>query len=416
MTVKLQAPQQMQGDIMLPASKSITARALLIAALCGETRPEVYNAAVCDDTTALRLGLSSNGGQVNVGPAGTAMRFLTVWFATREGMDTTLDGDERMRQRPIAHLVNALRQLGADISYAGMEGYPPLHIVGKRLTGGHITMDGGVSSQFISAVMMMLPVIGGGDIKLTGDIVSRPYIDMTAAVMTAMGAKVNAGNDLIVVEKTSYKPTDYLVEADWSAAAPWYALTTLLPHSSLTLQGLSDDSIQGDAQLSLLMRQLGVDSRSHTNGVTIHSGSPASCCCCSAFMDMAATPDLIPSMVVLLCLLERSFRITGARTLRHKESDRLAALQAGLAQLGYALHIEADGDAVSWYGERVHIPNAQPPVIDSYHDHRMALAFAPAAVRYPGISINHAECVSKSYPDFWQHLEKTGFHIVNDTD
>jgi len=273
--------------------------------------------------------------------------------------------------------------------------------------GGDVTMDGGVSSQFISAVMMILPAIGGGSIHLTGDIVSLPYINMTAAVMRDMGADVDiTGNDITV--GNGYTGNDYFVEGDWSAAAPWYAIAALQPQSSLVLKGLSPDSIQGDSRLVELCRKLGIESRFDSSGVTLDTGRFIGCSC-STFADMTATPDLVLSWAVLMCLLERSFRMTGVRTLRLKESDRIEALRQELLKLGYVLKIESE-DAISWYGERA-VVTQEPPVIDTHGDHRIAMAFAPAAARFPQLVIRDADVVSKSYPGYWRDLERCGFII-----
>ena len=407
MDLQLTAPARANATIALPMSKSISNRALLIAALC-DGEPQVLHPAWCDDTAVMVDALSRNGGDINVGAAGTTMRFLTAYFACRPGTVVTLDGVERMRQRPIGALVDALRGLGAHIDYLDKDGYPPLRITGTAMHGGDITMPGGVSSQFTSAVMMILPAIGGGSIRLTGDIVSAPYIHMTAAVMRAMGADVEITGDHIVVGN-GYTAQDYIVETDWSAAAPWYALAALLPQSGITLEGLVADSIQGDARLVELGKKLGIASRFDAHGVSLDTSHFIGCCC-SAFADMSSTPDLVPSWAVLMCLLERSFRMTGVRTLRLKESDRLEALREELSKLGYVLKIEGE-DAISWYGEKVPV-SQEPPVIDTHGDHRLALAFAPAAVRYPGLIIRDADVVSKSYPGYWRHLEQCGFTVT----
>ena len=408
MDLQLTAPLRADASITLPTSKSISNRALLIAALCDD-EPQVLHPALCDDTAVMINALSHKEGNINVGAAGTAMRFLAAYFATRDSVTVTLDGVERMRQRPIGVLVDALRSLGAHIDYLGQEGFPPLRIHGTAMHGGDVEMAGGVSSQFISAVMMILPAIGGGTIRLTGDIVSAPYIHMTAAVMRDMGAEVNIVGNTITIG-VGYEGNDYMVEADWSAAAPWYALAALLPGSSLRLEGLSADSIQGDARLVDLGSKLGIQTRFDADGATLDTSHFIGCCC-SCFADMAATPDLVPSWAVLMCLLERSFRMTGVRTLRLKESDRIEALREELMKLGYVLKIESE-DAISWYGERVAV-DQNPPVIDPHGDHRLAMAFAPAAVRFPGLIITDANVVSKSYPSYWRHLEQAGIKIEN---
>lgn len=406
MDLQLTSPDRAVATIALPTSKSITNRALLIAALCGR-EPQVLHPALCDDSAVMIDALQRDGGHIDVGAAGTAMRFLTAYFATRAGLTVTIDGVERMRHRPIAPLVEALRELGAQIDYLGQEGFPPLHITGTAMHGKHLAIDGRVSSQFTSAVMMILPVIGGGIIQLTGDIVSWPYIRMTAAVMQHMGADVDITSRRISVGQ-GYTGNDYTVEGDWSAAAPWYALAALLPQSQLTLEGLSVDSIQGDSRLVELGKKLGIASRFDAHGVTLDTSGFIGCQC-SAFADMADTPDLVPSWAVLMCLLERSFRMTGVRTLRFKESDRLTVLRDELLKLGYVLKIENE-DAISWYGEKVPVTQ-EPPVIDPHGDHRIAMAFAPAAVRFPGLIITDAGVTGKSYPAFWRHLEKIGFTI-----
>lgn len=407
MNLQLFAPERATATITLPTSKSITNRAVLISALCGDTA-QVMRPALCDDTAAMINALArTSGGHIDVGAAGTAIRFLTAFFASRKGVEVTLDGSDRMRQRPIGILVDTLRKLGAFIQYAGKEGYPPLHISGTTMHGGEVEMPAGISSQFASAVMMILPVIGGGRIHLTGNIVSLPYLHMTASVMRDMGAEVDFSGDTITVGE-GYTGNDYLVEGDWSAAAPWYALAALLPGSSLTLQGLASDSIQGDSRLVELSGKLGIASRFDSQGVTLDASRFIGCCC-SSYADMAATPDLVPSWAVLMCLLERSFRMTGVGSLRIKESDRIEALRMELMKLGYVLKIEGD-DAISWYGERIAVGD-NPPVIHSHDDHRIAMAFAPAAVRFPGLVINDAQVVNKSYPSFWRHLALAGFTI-----
>ena len=407
MNLRLTAAERAMATIAMPSSKSISNRALLIAALCGG-EPQVIHPALCDDTEVMVEALSHiDGEEINVGAAGTAMRFLTAYFATREGMTVTLDGVERMRQRPIGPLVDALRSLGARIEYSGKEGFPPLRIQGTKLHGGDVEMPGGESSQFISAMMMILPTIGGGTIHLTGDIVSMPYIHMTADVMRDMGGVIDIDGRQITVGQ-GYTGNDFVVEGDWSSAAPWYALAALLPQSQLTLEGLSADSIQGDARLVDLGQKLGISSRFDARGVTLDTSQFIGCCC-SSFADMSATPDLVLSWAVLLCLLERSFRMTGVRTLHFKESDRIEALHEELLKLGYVLKIESE-DAISWYGERC-VVTQDPPVINTHGDHRLAMAFAPAAVRYPGLMIKDAEVVTKSYPAYWRHLEQCGFII-----
>ena len=404
MNLHLAAPAGMKGSIALPASKSVSNRALLIDSLC-PTRGTLHNVAMCDDSDAMMRALDSDEALIDIGAAGTAMRFVTAYYATRTGHEVTLDGSPRMRQRPIGVLVDALRQLGAHIDYCGIEGFPPLHIVGKKLHPAAITMQAGVSSQYISAIAMIMPVTGGGSITLEGDIVSRPYIDMTLQLMRRYGATTSWENNVISVAAGGYRGIDFTIESDWSAASYWYALAALLPGSELRLEGLQHDSLQGDSAIMHMMAPLGVRTEWTSTGVRLTS-TPT--CNCPAHLDMTATPDLAQTMAVTLCLLDRPFRLTGLRSLRIKETDRLEGLRSQLARLGYALTIEGD-DALSW--NRAHCTALPSPVtIDTLDDHRMAMAMSLAAVKHD-IIVADAQVVSKSYPAYWQHLQQAGFNI-----
>ncbi len=408
MNYRLTAPQRSNCTIALPASKSISNRLLLIRALCAK-QFRIFNLAQCDDTATMQQALTDDSDTIDVGAAGTAMRFLTAYFATRQNRTVTLCGDNRMHHRPIAPLVDALRQLGADIQYTGEEGFPPLRISGKALAGGgRIAMPGHVSSQFISALLMIAPTIGGLTIEITGEITSRPYIDMTLQLMHEYGIDATWQSNTTHVPAGEYLPHDYAIEADWSAAAFWFALQALLPQSSIALDGLRQESLQGDARVAEIFASMGINST--WKGDELHLDcSRVAQCCCSTFADLNGTPDLAPTLVVALCLLGRPFRITGLHSLRIKESDRLEALRTELRQLGYDLQIEGN-DALQWHFETVEAQAT--PVINTHADHRMAMAFALAAVKFPGIVINDAQVVNKSYPLFWQHLEQAGFQIT----
>ncbi len=407
MNYRITAPARIVGEISLPASKSISNRVLLIDALC-PTHGRLHNLAKCDDTDAVQAALANPcATEVNVGAAGTAMRFLTAYFATREGHSVVIDGTERMRQRPIKVLVDALRCLGADIQYAGAEGYPPLKINGRRLHGGALIVSGSVSSQYISALLLIAPVIGGIRLTIEGEMMSRPYIEMTVALMARYGVKPVWEGKVIDVPAGAYHALDFTVEADWSAASYWWAMQALVPQSRITLRGLEPQSLQGDSRMAELMAQMGVTGNWCGAYLDLHSNGGAGFCC-STFADLSGTPDIAQTLVVMLCLMGRPFRITGLRTLRIKETDRLEALRTELRKLGYVVKVEAD-DAISW-----HFQTTQPvahPHISTYHDHRMAMAFAPAAFRFPGLVIDDAQVVSKSYPDFWEHLRAVGFKI-----
>lgn len=407
MNYRIIAPRRIEGEIDLPASKSISNRVLLLNALCA-TPGRLSNLAQCDDTDAVLSALAQpDASEVNIGAAGTAMRFLTAYFATREGRAVVIDGTERMRQRPIGVLVDALRQLGADIEYVEAEGYPPLKITGTRLRGGALTVSGSVSSQYITAILLIAPVIGGIALTIEGEIMSRPYIDMTLALMARYGVKAEWRENVIHVPAGEYTALDFTVEADWSAASYWWAMQAIVPQSRITLKGLEPQSLQGDSRIAELMSQMGVMGNWCGRYLDLRSNGGVGCCC-STFADLSGTPDIAQTLVVMLCLMGRPFRITGLRTLRIKETDRLEALRIELRKLGYVVKVEGD-DAISWHFETIAAEAA--PHISTYHDHRMAMAFAPAAIRFPGLIIDDAQVVSKSYPLFWEHLRQAEFKI-----
>lgn len=407
MNYRIIAPRRIEGEIDLPASKSISNRVLLLNALCA-TPGRLSNLAQCDDTDAVLSALAQpDASEVNIGAAGTAMRFLTAYFATREGREVVIDGTERMRQRPIGVLVDALRQLGADIEYVKAEGYPPLKITGKRLHGGALTVSGSVSSQYITAILLIAPVIGGITLTIEGGIMSRPYIDMTLALMARYEVKAEWRENVIHVPVGEYTALDFTVEADWSAASYWWAMQAIVPQSRITLKGLEPQSLQGDSRIAELMSQMGVTGNWCGRYLDLRSNGGVGCCC-STFADLSGTPDIAQTFVVMLCLMGRPFRITGLRTLRIKETDRLEALRTELRKLGYVVKVEGD-DAISWHFETTAAEAS--PHICTYHDHRMAMAFAPAAIRFPGLIIDDAQVVSKSYPLFWEHLRQAGFKI-----
>lgn len=407
MNYRIIAPRRIEGEIDLPASKSISNRVLLLNALCA-TPGRLSNLAQCDDTDAVLSALAQpDASEVNIGAAGTAMRFLTAYFATREGREVVIDGTERMRQRPIGVLVDALRQLGADIEYVEAEGYPPLKITGTRLHGGALTVSGSVSSQYITAILLIAPVIGGITLTIEGEIMSRPYIDMTLALMARYGVKAEWRENVIHVPAGEYTALDFTVEADWSAASYWWAMQAIVPQSRITLKGLEPQSLQGDSRIAELMSQMGVTGNWCGRYLDLRSNGGVGCCC-STFADLSGTPDIAQTLVVMLCLMGRPFRITGLRTLRIKETDRLEALRTELRKLGYVVKVEGD-DAISWHFETTAAEAS--PHICTYHDHRMAMAFAPAAIRFPGLIIDDAQVVSKSYPMFWEHLRQAGFKI-----
>lgn len=402
----------LRACIALPPSKSISARALIVQAFAGQ-EGMIAGLSHCDDTLAMRHALTVGRHEttVDIGASGTAMRFLTAYFATCEGETHILTGTARMLQRPIGPLVDALRTLGAEIHYEGTEGYPPLRIVGHNLQGGRVSIAANVSSQYISALMMAGAVMPQGlTIELLGKTASRPYIEMTLQLMQQWGASATMdGNTVSVLPGKGYhRETPYDIEPDWSAASYWYALVALSPdaEASVELPGLSPESIQGDRVCASLFATLGVDTcPTPEGGLRLKKKKDYRRPSVIQHYDMADCPDLAQGLVVAAALLGIPFACCGLESLKIKETDRMAALQQELGKLG--LHLQAPDD-----GHLTFMPTDSekaaedmvPPCIETYDDHRMAMAFAPAAWCFPGLQIAHPEVVSKSYPEFWEHL------------
>lgn len=406
MQYKITFPNSLKhATIALPASKSISARALIINALC-ESGAEVANLADCDDTRVLTNALASAGSCFDVGAAGTAMRFLTAFLSNRPG-DWTITGTARMKQRPIAILVDALRELGARVTYLENEGFPPLRIVGRELSGGEASLPANVSSQYISALLLLAPMMEQGlTIHLDGEPTSVPYIDLTIGLMKRFGADVAwSGKRDIKVQPKKYISTPFAVESDWSAASYWYSMVSLANSAvEIELTGLSRTSMQGDACVSKIYERLGVRTIFTDAGVRIRREGE---CCRRLEYDFGGSPDLAQTLTVGCCLLNVPFRFTGLHTLRIKETDRIAALRSELLKLGYAIE-SIDGISLEWNGDNRR-NSCYIPSIQTYDDHRMAMSFAPAALRInDGIIIAQPEVVSKSYPQFWEHLALAG--------
>ena len=395
-----------QQTIHLPSSKSISNRMLIIRALAG-SRTALLNLSNSDDTRVLEKALEDNSLLKDVGHAGTSMRFLTAYLCTREG-DFQLTGSERMKQRPVGPLVDALKQLGAHIEYLENQGYPPLGIVGGGLKGGAIEIDAGISSQFISALMMIGPLLEGGlRITLRGEVVSATYIEMTLSLMNRCGVRARIEGHQIHIPSGSYALEETVVESDWTAASYWFQAAALAPGSEILLPRLSRNSLQGDSTLTGLFGSLGVQSHFSKLGLLIRSSRMT---LPEHFeYDFTGCPDLVQTCAVTLCALGIPFRFAGTRTLRVKETDRIAALGRELRKLGFVLQEDPAGEWMAWDGSRCE--PEQAPVIATYHDHRMAMAFAPLALAVGKVVIADPGVVSKSYPDFWQDLEKAGFEI-----
>ena len=440
----VQFPSTLRANITLPTSKSISARALILRALAESDNP-IHALSDSDDTRALlgALDAVSQANQVNkltqtpdsdevtnekwckktsshavfsptltvdIGAAGTAMRFLTAYFATCSGTQCILTGSARMKERPIALLVDALRALGAETDYVEKEGPPPLRIQGKKLRGGTVELSAQVSSQYISALLMIAPTLEQGlTLRLLGEIASAPYIVMTLALMKSFGIDAKwDGNEIVVPAGRYHCPQPYTIEPDWSAASYWYELIALSPDPAarVLLRGLRAESVQGDAACTELFAPLGVKTTFTAEGVVLTK--------CKAeangvfVRDFSATPDLAHTLVVTCALLGRAFRFTGLASLHIKETDRIAALRHELQQFGIMLHSPEHGTLE--FAPDPQKPHLQKqtefPTIQTYDDHRMALSFAPAALVVGPIEICCPEVVSKSYPHFWEDLQR----------
>ena len=406
-------PEHIDTSIMLPASKSISNRALIIQALTkGGMMPE--NLSDCDDTEVIIRGLGKQSEIIDIKAAGTAMRFMTAYLSATEG-EHTITGTERMKHRPIGILVDALRYLGAEIEYVGEEGYPPLRIRGRQLEGGTLLIAGDVSSQYISALLMIAPILTKGlELKLTGNIISRPYIDLTLHLMHEFGVAAEWSDfDTIRVKPQPYQQRAYTIESDWSAASYWYEILALTDDtlSKVALQGLKDGSRQGDSTVRYIFSLLGIKTSFKEKGV---NGMPEALLTRHSRMlnrmdyDFTNQPDLAQTLIAVCPVLGIPFHFTGLGTLKIKETDRIEAMKREMEKLGYILH-EEEGTALSWTSERCE-PMTQP-TIDTYEDHRMAMSFAPLAIKLGEIRINNPEVVSKSYPHYWADLRKAGFKI-----
>ena len=434
----------------MPASKSISNRALIIHAL-GKGANLPQNLSDCDDTRVMVKALTEGGDTIDILAAGTAMRFLTAYFSITPGQ-RILTGTARMQQRPIQLLVDALRQLGADIAYTNREGFPPLRIRGKELNNckqgnceqkvceqevckqenykqevykqenceqevcepekqnascSELTLQGNVSSQYISALLMIGPMLPHGlTLHLSGNIISRPYIDLTLQLMGEFGAKAEwTSESTITVHPQPYHSVPFTVESDWSAASYWYEMAALSEEAEIELTGLFPNSYQGDSRGRELFSQLGVETAFTPHGVKLtKSGQRVE----RMEADLVDIPDLAQTFVVTCALLNIPFRFTGLQSLKIKETDRITALRNELRKLGYAIEEENDS-VLYWNGERCEAEVS--PLIATYEDHRMAMAFAPAALCCPSVRIAHPHVVSKSYPRYWDDLRQAGFRM-----
>lgn len=410
---KLSAPKKLDATVALPASKSISNRALIIYALSGgHIMPQ--NLSDCDDTEVIINAIRYMPDVIDIKAAGTAMRFMTAYLSLMRGTHT-LTGTERMKKRPIKILVDALRSLGAEISYLEEEGFPPLSITGTKLTGSVLEMSGSVSSQYISAVLMIGPMLDKGfELRLTGDIISRPYIDLTLYMMNEFGADADwTSADTITIKPVPYKTREYLIENDWSGASYWYEMMALMdnPDAKLMLTGLKDGSKQGDSVARYIFSMLGVktvfESKTSRKPQTVTITANGRCLPRLEY-DFINSPDLAQTFVVTCAAKGVRFHFKGLSTLKIKETDRIEALKKEMRKLGYVIESRNDSELI-WDGD-----TCEPQMekgIDTYEDHRMALAFAPYALKSGEIIINNPQVVTKSYPHFWESLEEVGFKI-----
>ena len=436
MQYKILSPGSVNSSIVLPSSKSISNRALVIGALAGSIA-SITNLSDCDDTEVMQRWLTERPSTVDVGAAGTSMRFSTALLAVGQG-EHVLTGSERMKNRPIKILVDALRRLGADISYVEKEGYPPLRIVGKGgLSYGSVSLPGNVSSQYISALMMIGPYLKDGLIlTLTDKVISRPYIEMTMSLMRQFGAKVywdcssdesngtvdeylesNSADDkstesnVIIVEPGRYAVKSFNVESDWSAASYWYEMVALSSEGDarVLLPGLYEDSLQGDSKGREVFSLLGVKTEYTKDGVLLSKTTRE---VDTLEYDFVKMPDLAQTFVVTCCMMGVPFHFTGLESLKIKETDRIVALKNEMAKLGFDLEDRNDSELL-WDGRRRALTAEEydSVAIDTYEDHRMAMSFAPVALVNGSIRINNPHVVSKSYPRYWDNLLAAGFQL-----
>ena len=413
MDVRILPPEGiLETTIELPASKSIAVRDTIMSYLAGSLQVVKPLANVCGDTrvlySVLEKGLPADGSVVEIGAAGTSMRFLTALCAATEGVHCLLKGDERMSHRPIAALVDALRTLGADITYRGEEGYPPLEVRGKKLSGGDVTIDTGISSQFVSALMIAAPLMKEPlTIHFQGNVQSLPYIEMTAKMLERYGISAEVDRDKAIIGTEKYRMATPEIEADWSAAAFWYEIAALTA-GWVTLPHLKDKTLQGDRGEAELFERLGVLTEFTDEGAEL-SATPDLWNSLDA--DMGDMPDAVPALAVTAVMAGVPFKLTGVGVLHEKECDRLQALVNELLKVGAVLEIENYGNTLTWDGRKV--PVRELPVFETYGDHRMAMALAPVSVFMPGIMIKNMEVVEKSYPGFWANLSQAGFVVVD---
>ncbi|WP_337967524.1 3-phosphoshikimate 1-carboxyvinyltransferase [uncultured Flavobacterium sp.] len=404
MNLLLQTTQHnLQGQIAVTGSKSETNRLLLLKALFPNIT--LANTSNSDDSEVMQKALIGNDEIVDIHHAGTAMRFLTAYFAVNEGREVVMTGSSRMQERPIKILVEALGQLGVEISYEKEEGYPPIRIKGKKVTASKVTLAANVSSQYISALLLVASKLENGlELTLEGEITSIPYIKMTLALLNDLNIQTSfEGNVIKVYPKSEVETKEMVVESDWSSASYFFSLVALADTASITLSSYKENSLQGDSELVSLYEKLGVKTTFQDNKMTLVKQENFKFE--TVNFELNNTPDIAQTIVVTCLGLGIGCHLTGLHTLKIKETDRLEALRIELTKLGANISVTNDSLTL------VESENINHNVkIATYNDHRMAMAFAPLALKVP-IIVENAEVVSKSYPDFWNDLKELNFQI-----
>ena len=391
----------LHGRIQITGSKSESNRMLLLQALYPQITLD--NLSNSDDTVAMKSGLESDKNMVDIGHAGTSMRFLSAYYSTLENQEKILTGSSRMQERPIGVLVDALRQLGADIIYLKNEGYPPLLIKGKRLTASEVRLSANISSQYITALMLIAPSLPDGlRLYLEGKITSIPYIEMTLSLLHKIGVDaIFSGQHIQVFPKKDITQITHAVESDWSSASYYFSMVALAKEADVSLSTYKKDSLQGDRVLMDVYQQFGVKSSIENNTLALKKQTMGST---HVQLDLSDAPDIAQTIAVTCYGLGLSCSLTGLHTLKIKETDRLVALQNELTKLGATIEITDKSLHLHKRTNQI-CPNV---LIETYHDHRMAMAFAPLGLLVP-IRIQDADVVTKSYPGFWKDLEQNGF-------
>ncbi|WP_461532297.1 3-phosphoshikimate 1-carboxyvinyltransferase [Sinomicrobium sp.] len=403
MNLRIFNPQKLiKGNIKITGSKSESNRLLLLQALYPDIAIE--NLSNSDDSVVMQKALTTDEEVVDIHHAGTAMRFLTAFFATRPGREVTLTGSKRMTERPIKILVDALRQLGADITYTVNEGYPPLHIKGKQPETNKVSLQAGVSSQYISALLLVGPTLPGGlELTLEGKITSVPYIKMTLALLEEVGVTTAFEGQKITVSHTpEINPATLTVESDWSSASYFYSIAALAEEGAeINLSAYKESSLQGDSVLAEIYEQFGVNTVFKENSISLIKESEASSA--PLVLDLSNAPDIAQTIAVTCFGLGRGCQLKGLHTLKIKETDRLEALRNELTKLGATIRV-TDAELFLEPAKTI----KENISISTYNDHRMAMAFAPLGLKVPLI-VEDAGVVSKSYPDFWKDMENLGY-------